>query len=121
MRNPLRAAPDVMGFNTGTERRTGRNGPVLWHLTAIALAAMAGGIVRHCLSGCSRGVTGLKLSGFDYHRYRRIRAMLVAFNTASVAGVAGNGAPAAIRRRVAQRGLTWAKTAFGAADYCSRC
>ncbi len=63
MRNPL-GSPDVMGFNTGAGRRTGRNGSVGQHLTAIALAAMAGGIVTSLIVWHrSHGVTGLKLSG----------------------------------------------------------
>lgn len=53
-----------MGFNTGAWSGV-LVAMVLFgqHLTAIALAAMAGVSSRHCLSGCSPGVTGLKLSG----------------------------------------------------------
>ncbi len=63
MRNPL-GSPDVMGFNTGA-----RSGVLVTmvlfgrHLTAIALAAMAGGIVTSLIVWLLFGVTGLKLSG----------------------------------------------------------
>lgn len=88
------------------------------HLTAIALAAMAGGIVTSLivwLLARRNGIETFRLIIIGIG----IRAMLVAFNTASVAGVAGNGAHRRLmERRVAQRSDMGKNLAFGAADYC---
>lgn len=91
MRNPL-GSPDVMGFNTGA-----RSGVLVamvlfgQHLTAIALAAMLGGILTSLVVWALA-----RRNGIDTFRLIiigiGIRAMLVAFNTATVESIIRNRA-----------------------------
>ncbi len=103
MRNPL-GSPDVMGFNTGAWSGV-LVAMVLFgqDLTAIALAAMAGGIVTSLLVWLLA-----RRNGIDTFRLIIIgigvRAMLVAFNTAVAESVFRNGANSGfVECRIAQR------------------
>lgn len=99
MRNPL-GSPDVMGLNTGAWSGV-LVAMVLFgqHLTAITFTAMAGGILTSLLIWATA-----RRNGIDTFRLIiigiGIRAMLMAFNTASATGVAGNRA---LRRAVVRR------------------
>ncbi len=80
-----------MGLIPAPERRTGRNGPVCQHLTAIALAAMAAVSSMSLIAPAARPRNGIEtfrliIIGIG------IRAMLSPLIPGFVAGVAGNGA-----------------------------
>ena len=88
-RNPL-GSPDVMGFNTGA-----RSGVLVamvlfgQNLTAIAPAAMAGGVLTSLvvwLLARRNGIETFRLIIIGIG----VRAMLVAFNTAAAARLAGD-------------------------------
>ncbi len=103
MRNPL-GSPDVMGFNTGAWSGV-LVAMVLFgqDLTAIATAAMVGGIVTSLLVWLLA-----RRNGIDTFRLIIIgigvRAMLVAFNTAVAESVFRNGANSGfVECRIAQR------------------
>lgn len=110
MRNPL-GSPDVMGFNTGAWSgvlaATVLSGQ---HLTAITLAAMAGGILTSLI------VWALAWrNGIDTFRLIIIgigvRAMLVAFNTWLLLQASLETAlSAGLWNAGSLNGLTWAKT-----------
>lgn len=116
MRNPL-GSPDVMGLNTGAWSGV-LVAMVLFgqHLTAITFTAMAGGILTSLLIWAlawRNGIDTFRLIIIGIG----IRAMLMAFNTASATGIAGNRV---LRRAVVRRslnGLTWGKPARRAADF----
>lgn len=102
MRNPL-GSPDVMGFNTGAWSGV-LVAMVLFgqDLTAIALAAMVGGIVTSLLVwllAWRNGIDTFRLIIIGIG----VRAMLVAFNTAVAESVFRNGANSGfVECRIAQ-------------------
>ncbi|VEA38093.1 Ferric enterobactin transport system permeaseprotein FepG [Salmonella enterica subsp. enterica] len=110
MRNPL-GSPDVMGFNTGAWSGV-LVAMVLFgqHLTAIALAAMAGGIVTSLivwLLAWRNGIETFRLIIIGIG----IRAMLVAFNTWLLLQASLETAlTAGLWNAGSLNGLTWAKT-----------
>ena len=110
MRNPL-GSPDVMGFNTGAW-----SGVLIamvffgQHLTAIALAAMAGGILTSLvvwLLAWRNGIETFRLIIIGIG----VRAMLVAFNTWLLLQASLETAlTAGLWNAGSLNGLTWAKT-----------
>ncbi|EFR1912001.1 iron-enterobactin ABC transporter permease, partial [Salmonella enterica] len=110
MRNPL-GSPDVMGFNTGAWSGV-LVAMVLFgqHLTAIALAAMTGGIVTSLivwLLAWRNGIETFRLIIIGIG----IRAMLVAFNTWLLLQASLETAlTAGLWNAGSLNGLTWAKT-----------
>jgi len=110
MRNPL-GSPDVMGFNTGAWSGV-LVAMVLFgqHLTAIALAAMAGGIVTSLvvwLLAWRNGIDTFRLIIIGIG----VRAMLVAFNTWLLLRASLETAlTAGLWNAGSLNGLTWAKT-----------
>jgi len=110
MRNPL-GSPDVMGFNTGAWTGV-LVAMVLFgqHLTAIALAAMAGGILTSLLVwllAWRNGIETFRLIIIGIG----IRAMLVAFNTWLLLHASLETAvTAGLWNAGSLNGLTWAKT-----------
>lgn len=110
MRNPL-GSPDVMGFNTGAWSGV-LVAMVLFgqHLTAIALAAMAGGIATSLivwLLAWRNGIETFRLIIIGIG----IRAMLVAFNTWLLLQASLETAlTAGLWNAGSLNGLTWAKT-----------
>lgn len=115
-RNPL-GSPDVMGFNTGAWSGVlvamvlfGQN------LTAIALAAMAGGVLTSLvvwLLAWRNGIETFRLIIIGIG----VRAMLVAFNTGLLLRASLETAlSAGLWNAGSLNGLTWGKTAVGAAD-----
>ena len=110
MRNPL-GSPDVMGFNTGAWSGV-LIAMVLFgqHLTAIALAAMAGGILTSLvvwLLAWRNGIETFRLIIIGIG----IRAMLFAFNTWLLLKASLDTALAAgLWNAGSLNGLTWAKT-----------
>lgn len=110
MRNPL-GSPDVMGFNTGAWSGV-LVAMVLFgqHLTAIALAAMAGGILTSLLVWLLAWRNGIEtfrliIVGIG------VRAMLVAFNTWLLLKASLETAlSAGLWNAGSLNGLTWAKT-----------
>ncbi|XTZ37339.1 iron-enterobactin ABC transporter permease [Salmonella enterica] len=110
MRNPL-GSPDVMGFNTGAWSGV-LVAMVLFgqHLTAIAFAAMAGGILTSLvvwlLAWCN-GIETFRLIIIGIG----IRAMLVAFNTWLLLKASLETAlTAGLWNAGSLNGLTWAKS-----------
>ncbi len=110
MRNPL-GSPDVMGFNTGAW--TGVLIAMVFfgqHLTAIALAAMAGGILTSLvvwLLAWRNGIETFRLIIIGIG----VRAMLVAFNTWLLLQASLETAlTAGLWNAGSLNGLTWAKT-----------
>ena len=107
MRNPL-GSPDVMGFNTGAWSGV----MVLFgqDLTAIALAAMVGGIVTSLLVwllAWRNGIDTFRLIIIGIG----VRAMLVAFNTWLLLKASLETAlTAGLWNAGSLNGLTWAKT-----------
>ncbi|HAY0216629.1 TPA: iron-enterobactin ABC transporter permease [Escherichia coli] len=110
MRNPL-GSPDVMGFNTGAWSGV-LVAMVLFgqDLTAIALAAMAGGIVTSLLVwllAWRNGIDTFRLIIIGIG----VRAMLVAFNTWLLLKASLETAlTAGLWNAGSLNGLTWAKT-----------
>ncbi|HHE5697926.1 TPA: iron-enterobactin ABC transporter permease [Citrobacter amalonaticus] len=110
MRNPL-GSPDVMGFNTGAWSGV-LVAMVLFgqHLTAIALAAMAGGILTSLvvwLLAWRNGIETFRLIIIGIG----IRAMLFAFNTWLLLKASLDTAlTAGLWNAGSLNGLTWAKT-----------
>ncbi|WP_342321671.1 iron-enterobactin ABC transporter permease [Kosakonia sp. BYX6] len=110
MRNPL-GSPDVMGFNTGAWSGV-LVAMVLFgqHLTAIALAAMAGGILTSLvvwLLAWRNGIETFRLIIVGIG----VRAMLVAFNTWLLLKASLETAlSAGLWNAGSLNGLTWAKT-----------
>jgi len=110
MRNPL-GSPDVMGFNTGAWSGV-LVAMVLFgqHLTAIALAAMAGGIMTSLvvwLLAWRNGIETFRLIIVGIG----VRAMLVAFNTWLLLKASLETAlTAGLWNAGSLNGLTWAKT-----------
>ena len=110
MRNPL-GSPDVMGFNTGAWSGV-LVAMVLFgqHLTAIALAAMAGGIVTSLIVWAlawRNGIDTFRLIIIGIG----IRAMLMAFNTWLLLRASLETAVSAgLWYAGSLNGLTWAKT-----------
>ena len=110
MRNPL-GSPDVMGFNTGAWSGV-LIAMVLFgqHLTAIALAAMAGGILTSLvvwLLAWRNGIETFRLIIIGIG----VRAMLVAFNTWLLMQASLETAfTAGLWNAGSLNGLTWAKT-----------
>ncbi|HKS33002.1 MAG TPA: iron-enterobactin ABC transporter permease [Enterobacteriaceae bacterium] len=110
MRNPL-GSPDVMGFNTGAWSGV-LVAMVLFgqHLTAIAFAAMAGGILTSLLVwllAWRNGIETFRLIIIGIG----IRAMLVAFNTWLLLHASLETAvTAGLWNAGSLNGLTWAKT-----------
>ncbi|EPJ7087171.1 iron-enterobactin ABC transporter permease [Citrobacter amalonaticus] len=110
MRNPL-GSPDVMGFNTGAWSGV-LVAMVLFgqHLTAIALAAMAGGILTSLvvwLLAWRNGIEPFRLIIIGIG----IRAMLFAFNTWLLLKASLDTAlTAGLWNAGSLNGLTWAKT-----------
>ena len=110
MRNPL-GSPDVMGFNTGAWSGV-LVAMVLFgqHLTAIALAAMAGGIVTSFVVWAlawRNGIDTFRLIIIGIG----IRAMLMAFNTWLLLRASLETAVSAgLWYSGSLNGLTWAKT-----------
>lgn len=110
MRNPL-GSPDVMGFNTGAWSGV-LVAMVLFgqHLTAIALAAMVGGILTSLLVwllAWRNGIETFRLIIIGIG----IRAMLVAFNTWLLLHASLETAvTAGLWNAGSLNGLTWAKT-----------
>ncbi|MFI8317690.1 iron-enterobactin ABC transporter permease [Kosakonia cowanii] len=110
MRNPL-GSPDVMGFNTGAWSGV-LVAMVLFgqHLAAIALAAMAGGILTSLLVWLLAWRNGIEtfrliIVGIG------VRAMLVAFNTWLLLKASLETAlSAGLWNAGSLNGLTWAKT-----------
>ena len=110
MRNPL-GSPDVMGFNTGAWSGV-LVAMVLFgqHLTAIVLAAMAGGILTSLLVWLLAWRNGIEtfrliIVGIG------VRAMLVAFNTWLLLKASLETAlSAGLWNAGSLNGLTWAKT-----------
>ena len=105
MRNPL-GSPDVMGFNTGAWSGV-LVAMVLFgqHLTAIALAAMAGGILTSLVVWLLAWRNRLIIIGIG------IRAMLFAFNTWLLLKASLDTAlTAGLWNAGSLNGLTWAKT-----------
>ena len=106
MRNPL-GSPDVMGFNTGAWSGV-LVAMVLFgqDLTAIALAAMVGGIVTWLLAW-RNGIDTFRLIIIGIG----VRAMLVAFNTWLLLKASLETAlTAGLWNAGSLNGLTWAKT-----------
>lgn len=110
MRNPL-GSPDVMGFNTGAWSGV-LVAMVLFgqHLTAIALAAMVGGILTSLLVwllAWRNGIETFRLIIIGIG----IRAMLVAFNTwLLIHASLETAVTAGLWNAGSLNGLTWAKT-----------
>lgn len=110
MRNPL-GSPDVMGFNTGAWSGV-LMAMVLFgqHMTAIALAAMAGGILTSLvvwLLAWRNGIETFRLIIVGIG----VRAMLVAFNTWLLLKASLETAlSAGLWNAGSLNGLTWAKT-----------
>ncbi|HIC7779490.1 TPA: iron-enterobactin ABC transporter permease [Escherichia coli] len=110
MRNPL-GSPDVMGFNTGAWSGV-LVAMVLFgqDLTAIALAAMAGGIITSLLVwllAWRNGIDTFRLIIIGIG----VRAMLVAFNTWLLLKASLETAlTAGLWNAGSLNGLTWAKT-----------
>lgn len=110
MRNPL-GSPDVMGFNTGAWSGV-LVAMVLYgqHLTAIALAAMAGGILTSLivwLLAWRDGIDTFRLIIIGIG----VRAMLMAFNTWLLLRASLDTAVSAgLWYAGSLNGLTWAKT-----------
>ncbi|ARD61982.1 iron-enterobactin transporter permease [Kosakonia radicincitans DSM 16656] len=110
MRNPL-GSPDVMGFNTGAWSGV-LVAMVLFgqHLTAIALAAMAGGMLTSLvvwLLAWRNGIETFRLIIVGIG----VRAMLVAFNTWLLLQASLETAvTAGLWNAGSLNGLTWAKT-----------
>jgi len=110
MRNPL-GSPDVMGFNTGAWSGV-LVAMVLYgqHLTAIALAAMGGGILTSVivwLLAWRNGIETFRLIIVGIG----VRAMLVAFNTWLLMHASLETAlSAGLWNAGSLNGLTWAKT-----------
>ncbi|MDU5714029.1 MAG: iron-enterobactin ABC transporter permease [Citrobacter freundii] len=110
MRNPL-GSPDVMGFNTGAWSGV-LVAMVLFgqHLTAIALAAMLGGILTSLVVWAlawRNGIDTFRLIIIGIG----IRAMLVAFNTWLLLKASLETAlTAGLWNAGSLNGLTWAKT-----------
>ncbi|SCC07547.1 iron-enterobactin ABC transporter permease [Kosakonia oryziphila] len=110
MRNPL-GSPDVMGFNTGAWSGV-LVAMVLFgqHLTAIALAAMAGGMLTSLvvwLLAWRNGIETFRLIIVGIG----VRAMLVAFNTWLLLRASLETAvTAGLWNAGSLNGLTWAKT-----------
>lgn len=110
MRNPL-GSPDVMGFNTGAWSGV-LVAMVLYgqHLTAIALAAMAGGILTSLivwLLAWRDGIDTFRLIIIGIG----VRAMLMAFNTWLLLRASLETAVSAgLWYAGSLNGLTWAKT-----------
>ncbi|WP_230352211.1 iron-enterobactin ABC transporter permease [Lelliottia sp. WAP21] len=110
MRNPL-GSPDVMGFNTGAWSGV-LVAMVLFgqHLTAIALAAMAGGILTSLivwLLAWRNGIETFRLIIIGIG----VRAMLVAFNTWLLLQASLDTAvTAGLWNAGSLNGLTWSKT-----------
>nr|WP_318382769.1 iron-enterobactin ABC transporter permease [uncultured Enterobacter sp.] len=110
MRNPL-GSPDVMGFNTGAWSGV-LVAMVLFgqHLTAIALSAMAGGILTSLvvwLLAWRNGIETFRLIIIGIG----VRAMLVAFNTWLLLQASLETAVSAgLWNAGSLNGLTWAKT-----------
>lgn len=110
MRNPL-GSPDVMGFNTGAWSGV-LVAMVLFgqHLTAIALAAMAGGMLTSLvvwLLAWRNGIETFRLIIVGIG----VRAMLVAFNTWLLLKASLETAlSAGLWNAGSLNGLTWAKT-----------
>lgn len=110
MRNPL-GSPDVMGFNTGAWSGV-LVAMVLYgqHLTAIALAAMAGGIVTSLivwLLAWRDGIDTFRLIIIGIG----VRAMLMAFNTWLLLRASLETAVSAgLWYAGSLNGMTWAKT-----------
>lgn len=110
MRNPL-GSPDVMGFNTGAWSGV-LIAMVLFgqHLTAIALAAMLGGILTSLVVWALAWRNGIEtfrliIIGIG------VRAMLVAFNTWLLLEASLETAlTAGLWNAGSLNGLTWAKT-----------
>lgn len=110
MRNPL-GSPDVMGFNTGAW--SGVLVAMVFYgqsLTAIALAAMAGGIITSVivwLLAWRNGIETFRLIIVGIG----VRAMLVAFNTWLLMHASLETAlSAGLWNAGSLNGLTWAKT-----------
>lgn len=110
MRNPL-GSPDVMGFNTGAW--SGVLVAMVFygqHLTAIALAAMAGGILTSVivwLLAWREGIDTFRLIIIGIG----VRAMLMAFNTWLLLRASLETAVSAgLWYAGSLNGLTWAKT-----------
>lgn len=110
MRNPL-GSPDVMGFNTGAW--SGVLVAMVFYgqsLTAIALAAMAGGIIASVivwLLAWRNGIETFRLIIVGIG----VRAMLVAFNTWLLMHASLETAlSAGLWNAGSLNGLTWAKT-----------
>lgn len=108
MRNPL-GSPDVMGFNTGAWSGV-LVAMVLLDLTAIALAAMVGGIITSLLVwllAWRNGIDTFRLIIIGIG----VRAMLVAFNTWLLLKASLETAlTAGLWNAGSLNGLTWAKT-----------
>lgn len=110
LRNPL-GSPDVMGFNTGAWSGV-LVAMVLFgqHMTAIALAAMAGGIVTSLvvwLLAWRNGIETFRLIIVGIG----VRAMLMAFNTWLLLHASLETAlSAGLWNAGSLNGLTWAKT-----------
>ena len=110
MRNPL-GSPDVMGFNTGAWSGV-LVAMVLFgqHLTAIALAAMAGGLLTSLvvwLLAWRNGIETFRLIIIGIG----VRAMLFAFNTWLLLKASLDTAlTAGLWNAGSLNGLTWAKT-----------
>lgn len=110
MRNPL-GSPDVMGFNTGAWSGV-LVAMVLFghHLTAIALAAMAGGILTSFIVWALAWRNGIEtfrliIVGIG------VRAMLMAFNTWLILQASlETSLTAGLWNAGSLNGLTWAKT-----------
>ena len=110
MRNPL-GSPDVMGFNTGAW--SGVLVAMVFfgqHLTAITLAAMAGGILTSFIVWSLAWRNGIEtfrliIVGIG------VRAMLMAFNTWLILQASlETSLTAGLWNAVSLNGLTWAKT-----------